>query len=168
MLATKNKQGGAGLIEVLITMIIVTVGILGTLSMQNRSVHFNRGSMLQARASILAADIVDRIRTNPSQASNYRIGLNDSLANFTDCENPQASCSVQQLAAFDIGTWRQEISTALPDGKGEVMEVPGPGGMSIFVITVQYQDALAEQGSAFSQSGNGVIAPKQIVLRTSI
>jgi len=168
MLNQTSRQKGAGLIEVLASMLVITTGVLGMLSVQNRSVQFNQGAMYESKASILAGDIIDRIRANPTVASRYRIGLNESNPSHSACNLSSAECSVNQIADYDVTKWREEIAATLPDGKGEVSEIPGPGSISIYVVTVQYQDKRADEASAYMQNTDAETPPKSVVFRTSI
>lgn len=168
MLINYRKQQGVGLIEVLISMLVLGIGVLGIISVQSRSVQFTQGAFYKSRASVLASDMMDRIRSNPTQASRYRIGLNDSIPSFTSCDGPSANCSVAQLADFDVASWRNEIATTIPDGLGQIEEIAGAGGASIFVITVQYQDGRLEDANADAQNSDTETAPKQITFRTRL
>lgn len=161
-----NKQSGAGLIEVLTSMLVLSVGVLGMVSVQSKSVQFNQGSMFESKAAILAADIMDRMRANPSEASRYQIGLNDSSPSHIDCAASTADCDPGELARFDVATWRTEIATAIPQGSGEITELAGPGGMSVYTITIQYEDGRLNDASSFGQ--NNESAPKQLVFQTAI
>lgn len=166
--SAQQAQRGIGLIEVLISMLILGIGVLGMISVQNRALQFNQGALHESRAAILANDIMDRIRANPTQASRYRIALSESPPSANDCSGSSANCSEPQLADFDLASWRGEISQSLPAGTGEVREIPGPGDSSIFIVTIQYQDSRIEDASAFSQSSSAEQAPKQLVFRTSL
>ncbi len=166
MLTKAGCQKGVGLIEVLTSMLILSVGVLGMISVQSRSVQFNQGAMYESKASILAGDLIDRIRANASQASNYRIGLNESAPSASVCEGALADCDGRAMAAYDLASWREEIEASLPEGTSEVTEVPAAGGVSVFIVTIQYQDSRAENATAFGQAGNS--EPKQLIFRTSL
>lgn len=168
MLKRINQQRGVGLIEVMSSMLILSVGVLGMVSVQSRSVQFNQGTLFESKAVAFAGDLMERIRANPGQKSRYRIGMNDSTPSYSSCDGAGANCDVRALADYDVGTWRDEISENLPEGNGEVIELPGLGGSSVFVITVQYQDSRVEDGSASGQGGVSAAEPRQIVFRTSI
>ncbi len=166
MLANIQKQKGVGLIEVLTSMLVLSIGVLGMISVQSRSVQFNQGAMYESRAAVFAGDIIDRIRANSAQASNYRISLNESAPPSSSCEGVTADCDGRDMADYDLASWRQEIELSLPNGAGEVREIPGPGGVSIFIVTIQYQDNRAEDATAFGQIQNA--GPKQLIFRTSL
>lgn len=167
MLKRLNRQKGVGLIEVLASMLILGVGVLGMLSVQTRSVQFNKAAMFESQAIILAGDIMDRARANLDVTMRYRIDFNDPDPTFTTCDGNSANCDNNQLADYDVATWRTEIAATLPDGNGEIAILNGVGDVAIFVVTIQYRDERVESGSARGQGGSTFI-PKQIVFRTSI
>ncbi len=168
MLIPQKKQQGVGLIEVLTSMLVLSIGVLGMISVQSRSVQFNQGAMYESKAAVLANDIMDRIRANPDQASRYRITLGESASQGTDCFGAGANCTESNMADYDVASWRTEIAENLPSGLGEVIEMPGAGGTSIFIVTIQYQDSRAEDGSAFSVNSGDETPPKQLSFRTTI
>ncbi len=159
-------QEGVGLIEVLASLLVLSVGIMGVVALQSRTLQFNQGAFYESRASILAADIADRIRANPEEALRYRIGFGDASPNYSSCVGTAASCSSTQLADYDLAIWREDVAATLPEGDGQIETVNGAGGRSIFIITVQYSDSRIE--SATSSGLANTPPPKQFVFRTSI
>lgn len=161
-----HHQRGIGLIEVLVSLLILSIGILGTMNLQTRSVQFNQGALFESRATMLAGDIIDRMRANASKASQYRIDLNDAIPSYKVCSGPSANCDESDLADYDVAKWRENVASVLPEGRGQVEEIAGIVGNSVFVITIQYSDSRTEDASAYGQSN--AAPPKQFVFRTSI
>ena len=64
-----NKQQGAGLIEVLVTVLILGTSLLALAALQSRSLQYNHSAYLRSQANILAYDILDRVRINRSNMS---------------------------------------------------------------------------------------------------
>ena len=56
---------GFTLIEVLIAVLVLSIGLLGLASLQAASLKNNYGAYMRSQASILANDMADRIRSNP-------------------------------------------------------------------------------------------------------
>ncbi len=67
----KRTQGGVTLIEVLISLLVLGIGLLGAAAMQLNALKFTDSSTLQTQASFIAYDMLDRIRSNPD--GNYVI-----------------------------------------------------------------------------------------------
>lgn len=162
----RAHQRGIGMIELLSSLLVLSVGILGISSLQSRSLQFNQGAIHESRAAILANDILDRMRANPTQIALYRISFSDTTPAAPNCYGTGADCSLAQLADYDLESWRDELRFALPKGNGQVEVVNSAGGRQVVVVTVQYIDDRAEKSTASGQS-NGT-SPKQVVVRTSI
>jgi type IV pilus assembly protein PilV len=102
------KEKGVGLIEVLIAMLVFGTALVTLSGLQSRSLQFNQSAYLRSQASMLAYDIIDRIRINRINADSYDIQY--------DAATPTGSSLKDQ----DLKSWKAAISASLPDGKGEV------------------------------------------------
>ncbi len=65
------RQGGFSLVEVLIALIILSVGMLGIAVLYVQSMQAGRTSMFRHHAITLAGDVADRIRANPLAGAAY-------------------------------------------------------------------------------------------------
>lgn len=63
-----NQEQGSTIVEVIIALIVVTVGLLGLLGMQVYSVKGNQSAYLRSQATILAGELVDAMRAERIQA----------------------------------------------------------------------------------------------------
>jgi type IV pilus assembly protein PilV len=112
---------GFTLIEVLVAFLVIAIGLLGILALQNRSLQYNHIAFLDSQAQLLINDIVERIRANPQQAADYQIGFDDSTpVAATDCSS--AVCTATQIKSWDLAQWRGRVEsqTYLPGAKGAV------------------------------------------------
>ena len=66
-LLSRQRQKGFSLVEVLVSVVILSVGILGVAGLQMLSLQQNRNSLFRADALLLGGDILDRMRANPLQ-----------------------------------------------------------------------------------------------------
>ena len=73
MAAARKRSSGFSLLEVLLTLFIVTVGLLGLVGMQVVAQESELESYQRAQALVLMNDIVDRINTNRKAAICYSI-----------------------------------------------------------------------------------------------
>ena len=64
-----RRERGFSLMEVLIAMLVLAIGLLGLASLQAQSLKFNHESYVRSQATILAYEIMDRMRTTPSATS---------------------------------------------------------------------------------------------------
>lgn len=65
----KYKQSGVGLIEVLVTALILSTALLALAGLQTRSLQYNTSAYLRSQANILAYDILDRVRISSDVAN---------------------------------------------------------------------------------------------------
>jgi len=108
---TKRAQRGFSLIEVLIALIIMSVGMLGIASLYVQSMQAGRTSLFRHNAVTLAGDVADRIRANPTAAVAYAGAGADN-----GCIAGGINCSNVQMAAQDILLWGQQATDTLPNG----------------------------------------------------
>ncbi len=111
-----SHQRGASLLEVLIALIILSVGLLGVASLQGMSKAASYQSYQRTQATNLVDGIIERIRANPTAAASYHTGLNTPLGGGTkstpspDCSS--SACTEAQLAAYDLWEFEQTIDGA--------------------------------------------------------
>ena len=109
----RRKQRGFSLIEVLVSVVIMSVGILGVAGMQVLSLQQNRSALLRADALQLGNDILDRMRANPLQ--NYAgVDFTDTPTNTTSCIS--SACVPADMKDYDIALWQCSINSTKADG----------------------------------------------------
>ena len=106
------NTSGFTLMEVLISMFIMTVGILGVISLQMTSLRMNRDSLMSVEAIQMISDLVDRISANPAGAY-APIALGDAPENGSNCAI--SNCTSDQMATYDISSWLCAINSADTD-----------------------------------------------------
>lgn len=128
------NSSGFTLIEVLISVFILGVGILGVFSMQSRALMDNQDAYIRTQAVFLAYDLSDRIRTNSDywqqQVANNTVATAVSNAAYAFCNaydpatdtvaEPPAQpseCTAQELAAYDIYRWKKDVDDVLPNAQ---------------------------------------------------
>lgn len=111
-----RRVAGFTLIEVLIALIILSVGMLGIAGLYVHSMQAGRTSVLRHNAVTLAGDITDRIRANPRAGAAYGLaGANNN------CVDGGIDCTIGEMAANDIFLWDQQAATTLPNGQVNVV-----------------------------------------------
>jgi len=109
--ATPRKGTGFTLIEVLIALIIMSVGMLGIAGLYVHSMQAGRTSMLRHHAITLAGDVADRIRANPRAGAVYALAGNNN-----NCVAAGIDCTPAEMAGNDIFIWNQQAADTLPNG----------------------------------------------------
>lgn len=110
-------QRGLTMIEVLVALVILSVGVLGVAGLQGISKRTNHQALQRTQATHLADQIIERIRANPTAAAKYNTGLSSPLGGGTISAEPSPKCGIntctaEQLAAHDLWVWEQAIDGA--------------------------------------------------------
>jgi len=103
---------GAGLIEIMIAMLIFTIGVLSLATMQIASKRSIYEAEQRSMATALARDISERMRNNPGQLNAYvvnNIGDESSLLSAPDPNCMSSSCTPAQLATYDLADWESQL-----------------------------------------------------------
>lgn len=116
------RSAGFSLLEVLVALLIMSIGLLGLAALQTVGLTFNRQSYGRTQATLQAYDIIDRIRANKSNNavinSNYDNVALGTTPGTTDCSS--STCDSGQMADYDIRTWNNANKSILPQGKGAI------------------------------------------------
>jgi type IV pilus assembly protein PilV len=133
-----RRSSGFTLIEVLVTVLIMSLGMLGIAALQATTSRFKIGAWARSSTAVLFSDFADRVRANPDVAglsyfssgaatstSAYALTANWSTqsstappAVTTDCST--TACTATERAAYDLIIWRQQIRRQLPQGSAFV------------------------------------------------
>ena len=119
-LVNTKKQKGFSLVEVLIALVIMSVGMLGIAGLYVQSMQAGRTSMFRHHAVNLAGDVADRIRANPTAGAAYA-HVAAATGTNNNCVAMATDCNAADMAANDIFIWQQEADDILPDGAVEVV-----------------------------------------------
>jgi type IV pilus assembly protein PilV len=106
-----RPQGGATMIEVLITIVILAFGLLGLVGLQAKVQLAEVESYQRAQAVVLLNDMVDRLNANPGTANNY---VSASVFGTGDTTNtpPTPPCPTAVGAARDQCEWSAALKGA--------------------------------------------------------
>jgi type IV pilus assembly protein PilV len=104
VVAPAYGQRGATMIEVLVTFLIVTLGLLGAAGMQSRLQVAEMESYQRAQAIVLLQDMVDRINANRRNSSSY-VTANPVATTGTDLCSPAPTTT----AGRDLCEWQNAL-----------------------------------------------------------
>ncbi len=131
-----RKAAGFSLIEVLVAVLIVSIGVLGVAGLQFVALRNNTNALFRTQAFQLAYDVIDRARANPDQ--DYALAFGDAAPDGPDCT--ATDCTPTEVRDYDLEVWMTDLSDALPSGDAQV-EVNG----DIVTVTVQWRDERAPE-----------------------
>ena len=115
------QSHGFSLLEVLVALLVLSVGLLGLAALQTVGLKFNQQSYQRTQAILQAYDMIDRIRANPVAKANgdYNVVSPGYIPpSYSNCEG--TPCSPTQLANYDIALWNAANASFLAEGEGEI------------------------------------------------
>jgi type IV pilus assembly protein PilV len=161
---------GFTIVEVLVSLVILSIGLLGIAKLVLFSAHSNDSAYLRSQATQLAYEILDNMRANPTAVGvgSYTTALSAAASN-PGYSCVATVCTPANLATYDIYVWKSRLAAgatggALPSGQGSVT-VSGTTPL-IATIVVQWDDAAAQ--SIFAGTPIGTAAPMSITLETAL
>lgn len=125
---TMFPAGGSSLVEVLVSLLLLALGLLGASILQLHSLRARHESALLSAGVQLAAGMAERMRANSvlmngPDAGNPYLNVAYAAADGAeagggapDCFGA-AACSAAELAQFDIAEWKQRLHAALPGAR---------------------------------------------------
>lgn len=116
------------MIEVLVAVLVMSIGLLGLAALQAATVRFNHSAYMRSQATNHAYDILDRMRANREAAldNEYDSGFESDPACLA------APAAGGSIAADDLAAWRNAMACTLPLGTGSI-RVTGDGVVTILV-----------------------------------
>jgi type IV pilus assembly protein PilV len=110
-------QAGFSLIEAMVTLVVLSVGMIGIASLYGQGLGASRTALYRTVAVNLASDMADRIRGNRLGAASFQTPANHNC----DPEGGGGvNCSPQDMAQHDRFMWSREVTRRLPNGVGTV------------------------------------------------
>lgn len=158
---------GFTLLEVLIALLIFSLGLLGLAGLMVVSVKTNQSAYLRTQASFLAQSMADRMRGNISQITAYNGDYDASTASASYC----TSCDPVGLADRDRKAWSQQLIDFLPNPTANITcngaVVPATSGTGTFDGLCQFTitwneaslDRVADPGASPPQTFAWVFQP---------
>lgn len=135
-------QAGIGMLEVLIAILVVSVGFLGMAALQARALSTNNSAMARSLATVASYSILDAMRADVAAATD---GTYNRTVTADACPAPSAT-----LASVQLNQWCGELGQAL----GATASTQGTidcTGTGDCTITIQFDDSRAGDGGTDHQ-----------------
>ena len=132
----RQAHTGSSLIEVLVAMLVLSIGLLGVAGLAAASLRYSQGGWARASVASGLSDLADRVRTNPGADStayvfdktktvtkpatkytyaDQRTDLESGQVTIsTDCMAAGTACDAIKLAAFHMAEWRLAMNRNMP------------------------------------------------------
>jgi type IV pilus assembly protein PilV len=141
-LARANKHSGFTLIEVMVTLIVLSTGLLGVAGLQLTALKNNDSAYFRSQASLYCYEIVDRMRANrgAATAGNY----DHPLSAFNALTVPASTATIIEIDRYD---WYQKLDSALNSAQGFI----DCDTNATCTVMVQWNDTRAEKSPSTKQ-----------------
>ncbi len=149
-----QRVAGFTLIEVMVAVVVLSISLLGVAGLQATSQKYSRSAYLNTQATVLAHDMLERMRANPQGLLLQNVYDNPAIIEHTNCFT-LSGCSVAEIAENDMYEWAGDASQTLPGGKvavcidstpddGEPDDIACDGTGNQFSIKIWWLDINAE------------------------
>jgi type IV pilus assembly protein PilV len=130
MASRKHFSAGFSLVEVLLSIVVLSMGLLGAMGMLLAAARTSNEAATFTAAVNLVRDLSEKARMNKGVAARNDAANAYLLAHWTEATAPAAAgpscatvgapCKAAQLAAWDLREWKQRVAAGLPDARVSV------------------------------------------------
>ena len=167
-----ERQSGFSLVEVLVTLVVTSVALLSSATLQLQSKRSMFDAAQRTTAAHLANDFFSRMRANPTELATYipvgTIGNGTLAAPASNCLDPLVVCTDTQMAIFDLWQWEQHIDGRLEINSqgaaaGGLMAATacitgpagGPGASGYYTVVIAWRGLIDTGNPAINNCGAG-------------
>lgn len=110
-----TKQQGFGLIEVMVSLLILAIAVLGFAAMQGQAIKATDESLERTQSLIMMRNMGEKIRLNPTAITAYQTAINTPTASAPaiSCglyDSDTTACTPAQLAAAEAYLYTQDMN----------------------------------------------------------
>ena len=141
--ATCPSRGAAGftVLEVLFTLLVIALGVLGTASLQAFALKFSQGGQSRTQAVILGMDLLERIEANNPAAIAGSYAPAKLPTTFPkDCSIDH--CQPSELAIYNLVQFKNRLETQLP-GATATITFAGSGPYT-YTLQINWEERIAK------------------------
>jgi type IV pilus assembly protein PilV len=147
-----KQQSGFTLIEILVAVVILALGLLGMAGMQANSLRNNQSAYFRSQATVLAYDILDRMRANRTAAAGgqYDIALG-------------AAAAGAGIVLDDLTEWKATLANELASGDGSVLTLN-----NLVTVQIHWNEGKPDAGEAAPACGAEALHRKVFCTSTQL
>jgi type IV pilus assembly protein PilV len=157
---TPASQRGVGLIEVLIAVLVLSIGFLGMAALQARSLSMNNSAMARNFATMESYSILDAMRAD---LANAQAGAYITTFNASAC--PTATGT---LADTQINQWCSQLAAGLGASATTTGSISCTGTQGVCTVTVQYNDSKSITSTTSTSAASDPTATQTIVTQAQL
>jgi len=149
----KRSQRGVTMLEVLVTLFIITLFVLASAGVQSSAVKLNKAAQYRTAAVLLATEIGERMEANGEAAANGDYACDPCSTTTTPTTScVDSTCTPTQLATFDREEWGKRVgdafngatvSIAWACASGCVATEPPSRVFGTYTVTLRWSDRRA-------------------------
>ena len=161
-----GTQKGFSLIESLVAMMVISIGMLGVAGLETYAKNSGYEAMQRTTASMLAQDMMQKMRANTSVIGNYEgytVGNSSIGSPGTNCAASQ--CTTAELVVWDIWDWERQLDGATETSAGNntggllnptgCISGPGTGAAGTYTVAIAWRGKNPMTNPASSPCGQG-------------
>ena len=133
-----SHSRGVTLIEILVTIVVLSVGLLGLAGMHFQGLKNNQSAYFRSQATILAYSAMDLMRSDRINAINQNYDI--ALGTVATADG--------SITNDNLVYWKNALQGALPTGDGAI---DCTTNTAICIVTVQWDDTIGQGGSSTQQ-----------------
>jgi type IV pilus assembly protein PilV len=158
-------SAGFSLIEVMVAVLIISIGLLGIAKMQALSLSNTGNSRLRALAAVEAGSIASTMQADRDYWTTVPVVGTDLTATITGptvtaasdgtltttqaCTGPTTNCTVAQMASYDLQTWATSLNAVIPKETVSIdCALPSATVTVTCTITISWTENLVNSNSA--------------------
>ena len=144
---------GFSLLEVLVALVIISIGALGIAAMQASALSNTHASQTESVVAIEARSLADAMQANPGYWKSGTFAPSVAVASSTLTDNgtleplsydcTSVVCTAQQMAAYDLKHWGTDLNTQVPGATGQITCQIGAPVICTIQVTWQPKTAVA-------------------------
>lgn len=134
-----NKQRGFSMIEILITLVIIAIALLGTAGLQLYAMRNTKSADQRNQAVFLASELIERMEANKAGAVAGSYVINGVAATTATTDCMAGTCNSTQIASYDLAQWTASVASAVPGASWDVSAAVA-GLLATYTVRVQWTD----------------------------
>lgn len=159
--ATPREARGISLIEVLVAIVIFSLGLIGLALMQLKGATFTKEAGSRTMAVLQARSLADRMQANPQGVADgaYDFALS-GIPTTVDCSSK--TCTADDVARNDLAEWLNRIKASAPGAtSGTNFGTVANNGDGTWTITVSW-NGLVNLGAGTDTTESVIFIPSKI------
>lgn len=136
-LKSTSSQSGFTMLESLVTLLILTIGVLGVAGLQMQGMRSGGMALQRTIVVMKTQEIIERMRINRGKNGSNLVNYSAGVAASGGC-NSGTVCTAAAQAAHDLFSWQQDLTAMLPAPAPvtTITAAAGPDKDSPYVVTV--------------------------------